>query len=68
LKHDRLCRPECGGEGRRHGPSGAPRGKHDRRACADIVEALNDMPVEFAVAVLLQLPPDRAIEVLDQPG
>jgi magnesium transporter len=34
----------------------------------DIVEALNDMPQELAVAVLLQLPPDRAIEVLDQPG
>src|SRR5476649_2365354 len=34
----------------------------------DIVEALNDMPSELAVAVLLQLPPDRAIEVLDQPG
>src|SRR5947199_942177 len=37
--------------------------------CApDIVEALNDMPSELAVAVLLRLPPDRAIEVLDQPG
>jgi magnesium transporter len=35
---------------------------------ADIVEALNDMPSELAVAVLLQLPPDRAVEVLDQPG
>src|SRR3981189_978059 len=34
----------------------------------DIVEALNDMPSELAVAVLLHLPPDRAIEVLDQPG
>jgi len=34
----------------------------------DIVEALNDMAVELAVAVLLYLPPDRAIEVLDQPG
>src|ERR1700736_2221640 len=34
----------------------------------DIVEALNDMPPELAVAVLLHLPPDRAIEVLDQPG
>jgi magnesium transporter len=34
----------------------------------DIVEAINDMPRELAVAVLLQLPPDRAIEVLDQPG
>ena len=33
----------------------------------DIVEALNDMPSELAVAVLLHLPPDRAIEVLDQP-
>src|SRR5579859_1227514 len=39
----------------------------DERA-PDIVEALNDMPVELAVAVLLQLPPDRAVEVLDQPG
>ena len=34
----------------------------------DIVEALNDMATEFAVAVLLHLPPDRAIEALDQPG
>src|ERR1700687_1954686 len=34
----------------------------------DIVEALNDMPAELAVAVLLHLPPDRAVEVLDQPG
>ncbi|MGA2290086.1 magnesium transporter [Bradyrhizobium sp.] len=34
----------------------------------DIVEALNDMPLELAVAVLLHLAPDRAIEVLDQPG
>src|ERR1700680_1708250 len=34
----------------------------------DLVEALNDMPSELAVAVLLHLPPDRAIEVLDQPG
>src|ERR1700730_2723195 len=34
----------------------------------DIVEAVNDMPPERAVAVLLQLAPDRAIEVLDQPG
>jgi magnesium transporter len=34
----------------------------------DIVEAVNDMPPELAVAVLLQLRPDRAIEVLDQPG
>jgi magnesium transporter len=35
---------------------------------ADIVEALNDMPPELTVAVLLHLLPDRAIEVLDQPG
>src|ERR1700721_571966 len=35
---------------------------------ADIVEALNDMPLELAVAVLLHLPPDRAIEVIAQPG
>src|SRR6266852_4209663 len=34
----------------------------------DIVEAVNDMPADLAVAVLLHLPPDRAIEVLDQPG
>lgn len=34
----------------------------------DIVEALNDMPLDLATAVLLRLPPDRAIEVLDQPG
>src|ERR1700682_93286 len=34
----------------------------------DIVEALNDMPPALAVAVLLHLPPDRAVEVLDQPG
>ena len=32
----------------------------------DIVEALNDMPPELAVTVLLHLPPDRALEVLDQ--
>src|ERR1700730_11182714 len=34
----------------------------------DIVEALNDMPPELAVAVLLHRPPARAVEVLDQPG
>src|SRR6185437_6100720 len=39
----------------------------DERA-PDIVEALNDMPAPLAVAVLLHLPPDRAIEVFDQPG
>ena len=39
----------------------------DERA-ADIVEALNDIPAELAAAVLLKLSPDRAIEVLDQPG
>src|SRR5450432_1031183 len=39
----------------------------DERA-PDIVEALNDMPAELAAAVLLQLPPEVAIEVLDQPG
>jgi magnesium transporter len=33
-----------------------------------IVEAFNDMPAELAVAVLLHLPPDRTIEVLDQAG
>ncbi len=42
-------------------------GMIDERA-PDIVEALNDMPPELAVAVLLHLPPDRGIEVLDQPG
>jgi magnesium transporter len=35
---------------------------------ADIVEAINDMPSALAVAVLLQMPAERAIEVLDQPG
>jgi magnesium transporter len=39
----------------------------DERA-PDIVEALNDMAAELAVAVLLHLPPGRAVEVLDQPG
>jgi magnesium transporter len=39
----------------------------DERA-PDIVEAVNDMPLQLAAAVLLQLPPDRTIEVLDQPG
>jgi magnesium transporter len=39
----------------------------DERA-PDIVEAVNELPAELAAAVLLQLPPDRAIEVLDQPG
>src|ERR1700681_935685 len=34
----------------------------------DIVEAINDMPSELATAVLLLLPAERAIEVLDQPG
>ena len=34
----------------------------------DIVEALNDMPSQLVAAVVLHLPPDRAIEVLDQPG
>lgn len=34
----------------------------------DIVEAINDMPLELATAILLRLPADRAIEVLDQPG
>src|ERR1700735_134103 len=34
----------------------------------DIVEAINDMPLALAAAVLLQLPAERAIEVLDQPG
>jgi magnesium transporter len=34
----------------------------------DIVEAINDMPSALAVAVLLKMPADRAIEVLDQPG
>jgi magnesium transporter len=39
----------------------------DERA-PDIVEALNDEPAELAARVLLHLPPDLAIEVLDQPG
>src|SRR5580658_962408 len=39
----------------------------DERA-PDIVEALNDLPAELATGVLLRLPPDLSIEVLDQPG
>src|SRR5664279_4984696 len=39
----------------------------DERA-PDIVEALNDMPPDLAVAILLHLPPGRAVEVVDQPG
>ena len=39
----------------------------DERA-PDIVEALNDMPAPLAVAVLLHLPPDRAIEALRPAG
>jgi magnesium transporter len=39
----------------------------DERA-PDIVEALNDVPAELATGVLLHLPADLAIEVLDQPG
>ena len=39
----------------------------DERA-PDIVEALNDVPAELAAGVLLRLPSDLAIEVLDQPG
>jgi magnesium transporter len=39
----------------------------DERA-PDIVEALNDVPAELAARVLLHLPPDLAVEVLDQPG
>jgi magnesium transporter len=39
----------------------------DERA-PDIVEAVNDMSPELAAAVLLRLPPELAIEVLDQPG
>ena len=38
----------------------------DERA-PDIVEALNDEAPEVAAAILLGLPMDRAIEVLDQP-
>src|SRR5258708_36819293 len=34
----------------------------------DIVEALNDLPPELPVPVLLPLPPDRPIDALDQPG
>lgn len=39
----------------------------DQRA-ADIVEALNDLTPDVATAVLLGLPSERAVEVLDQPG
>src|ERR1700723_1510307 len=39
----------------------------DERA-QDIVEALNDVPAELATGILLHLPPELAIEVLDQPG
>ena len=39
----------------------------DERA-ADIVEALNDLAPDVAAAVLLGLPRERAVEVLDQPG
>jgi magnesium transporter len=39
----------------------------DERA-ADIVEALNGVTPDIAAAVLLGLLPERAIEVLDQPG
>ena len=39
----------------------------DERA-ADIVEALNDLTPDIAAAVLLGLPSERAVEVLDQPG
>ena len=35
---------------------------------ADIVEALNRLDAETAAAVLLHLPAERAIEVLDLPG
>jgi hypothetical protein len=40
---------------------------NDERA-ADIVEALNDLTPDIAAAVLLGLLPERAVEVLDQPG
>src|SRR6202011_4264267 len=39
----------------------------DERA-ADIVEALNDLTPDIAAAVLLGLPSERAVEVLDQPA
>ncbi|GEP00005.1 magnesium transporter [Methylobacterium haplocladii] len=39
----------------------------DERA-PDIVEALNAQRPEVAAAILLGLPPERAVEVLDQPG
>src|SRR5690348_5793817 len=39
----------------------------DERA-ADIVEVLNEQTPEVAASVLQHLPPERAIEVLDQPG
>jgi Mg/Co/Ni transporter MgtE len=39
----------------------------DERA-ADVVEALNEATPDIAAAVLLGLPCERAVEVLDQPG
>ena len=39
----------------------------DERA-ADIVEALNEQTPEVAAGVLQHLSPEKAIEVLDQPG
>src|SRR3954462_14652339 len=35
---------------------------------ADIVELLNEQTPEIAASILQRLPPERAIEVLDQPG
>src|SRR4051812_36748718 len=35
---------------------------------ADIVELLNEQTPEVAASILQHLPPERAIEVLDQPG
>jgi magnesium transporter len=40
---------------------------NDERA-ADIVEALNDLTPDIAAGVLMGLPSERAVEVLDQPG
>ena len=48
--------------------TGALIGRLTNERAADIVEALNDERPEVGAAVLLGLPKDRAIEVLDQPG
>ena len=43
-------------------------GRLTNERAADIVEALNDQTSEIGASILLGLPKDRAIEVLDQPG